>query len=368
MDTTLNIIDTVISESIYKSEDFREYCTELDNLGMIIDSDVYFEAVEPGKHRVRDTANKTLKNTKDSIKAVGSIYNNTTDAGGSILNVTWRAIMTALKAVSKILKWASKHISNVGILVVKAMDQLIKLPENIKNKIKGNIKLYITANDIQNLFAKTSIVGDYSIIYRLDLIIKYMDKLIQGKLWTTHFSSKKTVSDFIKQFNEDFINKDTKFKSDIDIIKKINDQYRYIKGIRFNQTVIDMNNAEIVGTYFSSEPTIKFKDTNGKEHNETYLGSLKILLSFIINNEKTINELNKSLENKMDLTHDNEEFMKMSKKAQQTIYEFFQTIAKMSEIIGNIIRYIMADIKTIEKENNQIKATITIDRNKKEEG
>lgn len=362
MDMTLNMIDEVLSESIYNTKDFKEYCMELDQLEMIMNSSLYTEAVEPAKQKMRDRASTTFKNTKDSIKAVGTVYGNTTDAGGSILNVAWRAIVSALNIVSRILKWASKHISNVGMLVVKAIDGLVELPSNIKNKIKGNIKLYITADDIKNLFAKTSSTGDYSIVYRLNLIIRYMDKLSQGELWTTHFSSKKTISDFFKQFNDDFINKDTKYRTDIDLIKRINDQYKYIKGIKFNQSVIEMNDPKVVDIYFNSTPSIKFVDGHGKERTETYLGALKVLLDFIENNKTTIENLNKSLENKLEITKDNDEFMKMSKKYQQMVSEFFQTMAKVSEIVGNIIRYIMTDIKVIEKENNQIKAATTMEK------
>lgn len=369
MDISLNKIDNVLISTLFNSPEYNSFCEDIDSLELINNNDIYIEAVTPGKSKLKDRASTTLGNTKDSIKAAGNIYSNTTDAGGAILNASWRVVASALKLSAKILKWISKHIAKVPMYISKTIDNIGDIPENIKNKVRGNIKLYITVDDIQNLFAKTSQTGDYSVLYRLNLIIKYMDKLSKGDLWTTYFSRKTDLASFFKQFNDDFINPATKNKSDIAIIRQITDQYKYISNIKFTQSVIEMNNAKVVDRYFGKNASIKVIDINNNQKEVNYIEALNVLMEFIVSNKQSIENLYHALENKLDLTYQNDEFLKMNKNSQKIVTEFFQTVSKLIEVIGNIIKCIVSDVKTIENSNNQFKAAKTRknyeDKNKK---
>lgn len=365
MDVSLNFVDKAIAESISDTKEFKEFCSTMNQLEMILDSELYTEAVastDKGSNLKR-----SLKNTKDSINAVGTAYSNTTDAGGNILNAAWRVVMASIKMVSRILKWAAKYVSKVPLLVADAIEEAIEIPSNIKNKIKGNIKLYITIEDLANIYSGHVGQGDYSIINRLNIIISTLDQLTKGELWSDFITKRSNIEEFFKQITNDEKNGYTKLKSDMKLIKQINSQFTYIKGIKFTQTTIDMNSPKIVDNYFGTTPILRFKDYTGKDRNETYLGAMKALSEFLDSHKEIIIELSESLNDKLVNSLNNNSFANLSKSNQKLVSTLFETISKTIEVIGNIIRYIITDIKTIEKERSQIKAAKTMGTDKKDD-
>lgn len=364
MDISLNLIDVTIAENLYESKSFSEFCSDLDELKDLFSNDLFSEAVGHQKMGVYHDASTIYQNTKDSIKATKDVYRSTTDAGGSMLAALWKVVMSAFKLIARVAKFICTHIDKIPLMISQLIDKIADIPSDIKNKIKGNIKLYITADDIVSMYSiqtgsKVKGRDDISLFARLDMMIIDLEKLIQGNLWTTYFTDKKSPLDFFRQFGKDFVDKDTKGETDIAIINRITKQYNYIQNLTFDPTVIDMNNAATVEIYFGTKNKLQYKDHRGNGYNCTYLEALKEMLQYIIDKKSIIKELQKSLDNKMIETQNNSEFAKLGTSARNTITEFFKTVSKLIEILGNLTRYITADIHTIEKSANQIKASAT---------
>jgi hypothetical protein len=272
--------------------------------------------------------------------------------------------MSACKLVAKAAKWIAENIAKIPLLISKVIDGITDLPSNIKNKIKGNIKLYITANDLVNLYSvpyggKADSNDDISLLARIDRLINELTELSKGNMWTTHFTGNTDVKGFILDFGKAFINKDSKYRTDIDIMKSITKQQKYLQKITFSQTVIDMNDPANIDIYFSKNHKMKYKDFRGNHYENTYLEAMRELLGYINDRKDLIKDINDAIGSKFVESQDNGTFAQLGSAAQKTITSFFQTTSKLVEIVGNLTRYILVDVKTIEKNSNQIKAAAT---------
>lgn len=365
MDISLNMVDKVLANSLFESKSFHEFCSDLDELSSLFDDDIYMEAMTTKKQGIDKTASMVYKNTIDSTKAAGNVYRYATDAGGGFLAATWKLVTSAAMLIARAAKWIFLNIDKVILSVANIVDAISNIPANIKNKVKGNIKLYITAQDISNIYSMNVGGDNASIMGRLNEIIQDLQQLTQGEMWTTYFSNKESVKDFFKFFNDDFINEKTKNKTDMKIIKKIIKEYDYIKRVSFSQTVIDMNRPEIVELYFGVSNKIKFRNFKNQDQELTYIEALYDILDHISIYKDTMKRLQDAMGDKFVTSTNNESFSNMGKNAQSMVTKLFQTIAKTVEILGNLTRYTMSDIKTIEKSANQMKAAITLSDGRK---
>lgn len=356
-------IDDVVFNSLYESTSFREFCSDLDELDSLFDSTMYLEAVTQGSYGWRKDAGKVYSNTMDTIKTTSDIYRYTTDAGGGILAALWKLGTSACKLVARAARWIFFNIDKIPLFFAKVIDGIAEIPANIKNKIRGNIKLYITADDIVHMY---SIPGanrnDTALFARLERIINELKELRKGDMWTTYWTNKTKPEDFFHKFGEDFLDNKSKHSTDMSKIKSVAEEFRYIKNVKFDKTVVDMNNPDIVDIYFGSAKKISYVDPRGVRKQGSYLESLKNLLDYIADCKEEINDLSKDIGNKFVQTETNMEFAKMGKHAQNTVVNFMQTISKLIDIMGNITRYAMDDVKTIEKSVNQMKAAATMSK------
>ena len=68
--------------------------------------------------------------------------------------------------------------------------------------------------------------------------------------------------------------------------------------------------------------------------------------------EKILNNIQTDIGDKYQSNTLNHNFAKLSLKSQDKITNVIKMISKVIEILGNIIKYVMTDINTIEKEIN----------------
>lgn len=365
MDISLNMVDRVLADSLYESNSFKEFCEDLDQISLLWDDNIYLEAMTTKQQGIGKTASTVYRNTIDSTKAAGNVLKYSTDAGGGVLAASWKVVTSAAMLIAKLAKWIFLNIDKVIFKVADLITAVSNIPSDIKNKIKGNIKLYITAQDITNIYQMTVGNQDMSLLGRLQVIMGYLQELTQGEIWTTYFTGKENIKDFFKSFNDDFINEKTRNKTDMKLIKKIIKEYDYIKRVNFSQTIIDMSKPEIVELYFGINNKIKFRNFNNQVQELTYIEALYDILDRITIYKDTMHQLQDAMGNKFINSTNNESFSNMGKNAQVMVTKLFQTISKTVEIIGNLTRYTMSDIKTIEKSANQMKAAITKSNNRK---
>lgn len=345
IDLTMNLVDNIIASTFTETKAFVEYCNDLDQLSLITDTEFHLESVEHKNTGIKRTASNIVKNTAKTTKDVGSIYGNVTNAGGSIIKGEWDIFAASLRLITKIISFLAKKISKIPKMIANLIDKIGEIPADIRNKIRGNIKLYITIHDIQDLYAQ-------SLMNQLMTFITLSKTMSEGELWGTFFN---------KRSNGGIINVGV---NDIKISKEMKKIYNYISRLEFKQSVIEMKDASIVDAYFGSSKSVKFIDQNNKRVECTYYEALGRLIKDINDKKDELEAIRIKIGDKIATTQANQQFVQMGSNAQKHITESVQMVAKLIEILGNMVRYIAIDVKTIEDTTNKLlsKKKITADK------
>lgn len=349
IDTNINLVDDIIASKLTSTIEFKEYCDNLDELGSIIDPEFYLEAVEHKMTGIKRQASKITKNTVDATKKAGSVYNDVTDIGGSLLKGGFDVVTASISLIVKIIKFFTDKIVKIPQMIVRLIEKIGQIPSDIKNKIKGNITLYITINDIQDLYAQ-------SLMTHLLRFMNYAKFLSNGEMWGTFFNTRKQqVGLFEVSLN------------DKKILKEMEKIYSYVSKLGFSKTVIDMSDNRNVNAYFGNSKSVKFIDHKHQRIECTYYEALQKLVKDLSEKKDEIEAIRITLGNKIAVTQANQQFVKAGASFQKSIMNSVQMVSKVIEIIGNIVRYTLIDIKTIDNTTDKILAKRNIKANKKED-
>lgn len=339
MKIIFDTIDNIIVDSLIDDVEFYEFCNNLNRMNSLLSTDLYLsEKVDrlDGKSSTgKNIINNTLKTTKDMAK----LYGITTDIGGMSTKSLWDLMMKLLELTSSALLFITKKIVMIPNTITKILDIVSNIPSNVINKIRGNIKLYITVDDIQLLM-------DKFILEHMMNFISLANQLSKGELWTTMFKQKEPDREQ-SEYNR------VQSSSDMDTIKKMKQEFSYFAMIKFNETIIDMNDSSNVEGYFGKGKII-YKDIYGVQHSNTYYSSLKELINMITARKGELDLLYSTIGNKMKITQSNQSFSNLSQLQRNSVINSMQMISKTIEIIGNIIKYMMQDLNTIQKSTSQI--------------
>lgn len=330
---TLNAVDEVLGSNIDGSN-FKEFSEALDQLGSLLDSDMYLEAVEDKKSTIGRTMTKAGKNTAKTMKDTAELYGMATDIRGGVIKTQWDLVNSCLNLILKVLGFLIDKIMKVPQALTKLIDRIQNIPSDIKNKIHGNIKLYITASDIQGLYTE-------NLIYRLDTFISTASSLSQGNLWGTLFHKSYNING-----GQDVA---TASQDDIKACKKLKELYKGINAIEFTQSVIEMRDPNNIGIYFSSTKSIKFRDLKGNQFEGSYTQALKKILEDISSRKKELNTIYSNLGKKYEETQLNQTFSKLMKQDQLLVTNAITLVSKVVNIEGNIVKYVMTDMNEINK-------------------
>jgi hypothetical protein len=333
----LNLVDEIIMDQMCESESFKEFSYNLDLLDQLYAEPLVEEVIDYGSTVKRRVSN-TIKNTKETTRDVAKAYSSITDANAGLLKNTWNLLMSAVNLIVRIASFIVKQLSNIPLIVMKVLNKVMDIPGDIRAKIRGNIKLYITANDIENLYNK-------SLLIRIEQFIAYARKLSQGDTWHKVFAISKVTTPDGKSIEVN--------PSDIRICKEMNKLYQGMASLRFNETEIDMKNTNNVNTYFGDDKSIKFA-YKGKQYECNYYTAVKGLMDNLNTYKQGIQAIQSSIDTKLNLTYDNSNYARLNVNQQGIINNAVQQISKVIAIIGNIIKYVMQDMKTIESSVDKV--------------
>lgn len=339
----LNVVDEVMALAV-GTDEFREFCDNLDMLDALYADDPFTEAVKDPSVERKKTGGKILKNTVKTTKDVASVYGSVTDAGGAILKTAWDIFFGALKLIIKIIAFVLNKIAIISKAIASVASKVAAIPGDIRNKIRGNIKLYITYDDVETLY-------NQSLLRNLDEFIVLAEQLSTGSTWSTFFNRRK-IRDDDGNGHEFTIN-----ANDVGICKKMRGLYSHVKSIEFEETVVEMSKDEVRKIYFSGEKSLTFTDLRGNQHQGTYYDALSQLLTDLQKRSKGLGAIQKLLGQKYDESMMNKQFVSLPKPAQNLITETIQMVSKIVNIVGNIIKYVTQDLNTIQKSAEKILAS-----------
>ncbi|MCM1215409.1 MAG: hypothetical protein NC548_12925 [Lachnospiraceae bacterium] len=313
------------------SESYNEFCNTLDELMTLNDDDeMYIEAMDDPRIKngrgVRKVARRTIETTKDVAGAYGDII----DANGNLLKATWDLVMKSIKLCVRAISWILNKIALIPKFILGVINKIGRVPDYIKAKIRGDIRIYITIDDIALIYNKGLLVD-------IEQFFSKVEVLTKGEMWGTLFRRRGSNGATHSPFGQ----------NDKKIIKEMRGIYGNISRINFAPTLVKMKDQKTIDTYFGSKKNINFKDVKGKEHSGTYLEVLQQLALTIQNKQNIMKTLQADLQQKFEDTRVNQEFGQLHPSDQRYIFDAMKMVANVITTLGNITRYVMEDVKTI---------------------
>lgn len=332
MDISMNIVDRVIAENIFDSLEFAEYCQNLDMINILTDTELYLNEAMDQNSVNNKTLSKIVTNTAKTTKDLANIYGLTTDAGGAGIKSIWDLVMKLISLAAKALKFIVGKIILVPKLIVQIIDIIQTIPTNVKNKIRGNIQLYITIEDVE-------ILMNQFILNHIITFMNYAQQLSVGESWTTFFHRGQGSS--------------ASNKTDMKLISDMNKEFKIFSKLTFHKTTVDMNDSTVVEGYFG-KGKIVYKDMHGNQHNETYYGTLKELMEIVSSNKSFLDKIYSAIGNKINTTQLNQSFGSLNSIQRNSIINSMGMVSMATQILGNLVRYVITDMNTIKKSTEQI--------------
>lgn len=342
---TLELPEEIIAFESINSSEYDEFCTLLEAINYMTDMDsidpVYLEASHVQGSIARNAAStikNTVKNTYRTTAGIADSYDKITTAGGNMITSGWNVVDAVIKMIVRLTSFIMKYLSKIPDMVAKVLRFITDLPSDIYNKIKGNIKLYITVDDISLLYRER-------LMTKLNGFLSTAQKLAQGNSWN-YVKGTKIVKGIKKIFTP----------TDDQVCKQIMAYYREIGKVTFDQTTIDMSNRGNVVTYLAAKKEITFYDDRGEEFTGNYFQCINKLAKDLMNRQQEIKATYDMLTAKYNSSQASLNYAELDKKEQEQIVSTMNAIASMIGVVGNIVKYVMSDMNTIYKNLNGIRA------------
>jgi hypothetical protein len=327
------IFEALGLDNIIKNNEFIEFCNNIDKLSNLISTELYMEArigTPSIGTRVKRAVVEPIANTKSAVGEVIDAYDDVTHGGGELIKGGFSVIGSLISLIARLLEWLLLNISKIPTMIASTIRYIEEIPPNVRNKIHGNIKLYIAANDIAFFYT--------NIFPYIDNIIQLTQDLSKGSFFNMAFNS------------------GSKFKifrappSDVDTINKMKKWFKGIAGdLRFAPSVIDLKDSNNIDLYFGNNKNVDFVDLQGNRHNTTYYDGLSVLSEDMRDKLPKLDALHRLIGGKVSRTQSNGTFSKLAPKDQNSIRESFEMISKTVKIISDVNRYIITDMNTIRK-------------------
>lgn len=274
---------------------------------------------------VSNAWHNTVNTTRNTAGAVGNII----DAETGIFRAAWNVIIKSIELASRVIKYISDKIIDIPRNLMNLGRRILRIPQGIRAKIVGDIMLYIDADSISD-FYKTGLFA------RIDQYITMAEEVGKGDVWGTFFKKRKGDKLFMKE-------------NDMRIARQMDKVYRQIKNIDLYQSKVNMRNSTNREIYFGSSKNIKFTDLSSHSFAGNYCEALKKLADDIKATHKKLKGVNELLGEKYDKTKMNQAFGRLHTGQQREVQNMLVNTSKVVGIVGNIVKCVMADMKTIEK-------------------
>ena len=330
MDVNIMDFDLDAPSDYINEESFIELCSSLTALDMYRESvDLYIEAINDPQVNKQGAINKAMKNTRDIAGKTGDVVGTVVDAKATQYNAAARLVLSIFKHVARIIKFGFGKVTDLINGAAKLSDKIGDIPEALRAKMKGNIRLYITVGDIKLIY-------NASLIRKIDDFIADFPLLTKGEVWGTTFHPNTVVTDHgvIKS-------------NDLKLCKELHALAVPMKNVSFDLTTINVEDPRNQEAYFSNTKVIDFVDSRGKKHNSSYAEALGLLLKDIDVKKEDINNLQDAFNAKITESEINQTWATLGRNRQKLITDVMNDASIVLSVIGNLFRYITTDMNTI---------------------
>ena len=341
----LKVLEVEESFDVFNSlninkESFKRFCEDVNFLdAIIIKPDLYLEAVETNAG-AGTFMKDVVTNTKDTTKSTGKIINDFTSIKSGTIKGSFDLVSNCLKLIANIVGFFSKMIGKIPIGLNKIVQGVINIPDNVRVLIKGDIKLYITADDL---------VTFNNVIYpEIQNFISAGISISSGSVWTS-------VMQGIKDRDSSNPNNRRSYKdiifgpNDMKNISFMEKSYNKLSNITFTKTIVKMNSAN-VDIYFGNKKCIKFIDKYGKTNvPQSYLNALQNTVASLNAYKDSIKKLQDQLNVKYESSELERTLVECNAKTREKILSSIKMCSKVISIVGNFTKSLIEDQQTYNK-------------------
>lgn len=322
-------------------ENFDVFNEDLNSLYEYVDAELVLERMEDSKQTLAGKIRSIegpLKSTRDTTKDVVKAYGTVTDAGGTFLKSVWDLVMKAVHLAAKVIKYVLGNLAKVPKAIADVAKAFVNIPSEIKRKVRGDIHLYITVDDLNNLHK--------IIIPQIDSFLENSYEMSKGDAWGTFFHR--------RGIGEGTITKFILTENDMKYYKKMRAAYNRIQMINFSKSLVKISDQNVIDIYFSDAKSITYKNADRGDVQSTYYDALIEVFEIFRYQKDYMTGLSQDFNQKLDITKMNQTFQKVSESTQRNIADAIQMNAKIINIIGNLMRYTISDMDTLRGVANKL--------------
>lgn len=330
-DFNLDELDIIMSGNIHGSS-FNEFVESIDALRAMVDDDLYLEAVNDPGSRTKQMVDTLTRNTNKTSGSFIQAYGNITDAGGNIIGAVFDVVMGSINLGTKIIRFITDKIGRLPLAISKTAGKIGRIPGDTKAKVRGDIRIHITVNDIEKLYNET-------LMEKLTTFITLANDLSKGDVWKTMFNFHHIKTQGLIHLSD----------NDMKRCRKMTEIYNSLKAVRFSPSTINMADDANYDIYFGGARSIKFTDLGGKQHVCSYYEALNTLMGDINAKKDQLLEVQKSMGEKYDRTQMNSAWTHVNAASQQRVVNTLQMISSMISLVGDIVKCVILDINEVNK-------------------
>lgn len=263
-----------------------------------------------------------LANSAELTKKVLTSYDDTTTGLGRVFKSVANVVIGMANIIARCITFIFNIAANILSAIGTAIEWIQNLPDNIRNKIRGNINLYITANDLE--FFHQTLFPD------IKGFIGLAKSLTEGNVWGTFWNP----------------DKDNDNRNDMEIDKKMRQFFKRIN-VDFVKSLIDLSLEANRNAYFGNGANISYADAKGDSVTTNYPEALKNLIEKIQSLFPELKEIRKAFNEKLSRTEVNGKLAELPVKKQLMIRSNVIMIAEVAKIISKFMGYANKDLGVI---------------------
>lgn len=341
----------MIDENRFYGKSYTEMCKTLDMMDMILeDRTLYLEAMSNGNINTPRAFSNQLDRSAYAAREMARAHGKLTDVGGNVMFTAWELCVRAVSAAATMVKFVWDKILSTPTLIAKIKEKVVKIPNAIIADIRGDIKLYLTAKDVESFYSD-------AIFPRL---IRYLDlasKIADGDFWGCYgYGINWKPGQFELKFSKKRVNSKGKRVNDVQICEQLIKVAKELDNIQFVQAVVPLNKEENQKIYFGNAQSVNFKDLQENEFHGTYYDGLIKIFNDLKASENDMKAISKLLDGKkLDAS---KQFQELAPRYREIILEMFRSTSKVISTIGKIIKCVLSDIKEISTAVNDINSKV----------
>ena len=327
-------INNLVTED--EEKEFQKACRDIELLSLLCRPyDVFEEEVVDKPYGFKQKFGNTVTNTVDTTKTAMGIVGGVTDLKATGYKGMWDLAAKCMQLAGRVAGYVLKKAYELPDKISKLINGVMDIPANVRNKIRGNIKLYITINDFMFIYT-------HGIIHKIDQFIKQVDLLSKGETWTAFFKGRGVINIAKSVLSGDGM--PTNDKKHLEMMNKL---FKEIQRVKFTETVVEMHDMDDILSYFGDKQSIQFTDLQGNAQNCTYYEALQVLMKDIQSESDTLKKVREDFQTKVADTKASQEYASLSLHYQNEITAALNNISAVTSMIGEIIKCVIEDLKTL---------------------